>query len=137
MLHALSIRQPWLDMMVRNQKTMEIRDWPAKRRGMIALHASTSVDYSAAYFYGYKEPWTLNRGVVVAVASIREVVELDRETWERSIEFHRQPIPCEGGAYGLVLENLKVLRRPVRCRGRLFFFPLDESTSNRVQELLP
>jgi hypothetical protein len=136
-LVALSIRQPWIDMIVRGVKTMEIRNWTVKRRGLIALHAPRRIDFSAAYFYGYKQPWTLPRGKVIALAEITDVVELDNESWVDLVQRHRQPLPMVDGAYGVLLDNVKLLERPVDCRGKQMFFPITGNILERVLRYAP
>ncbi len=136
-LVALSIRQPWIDMIVRGVKTMEIRNWTVKRRGLIALHAPRRIDFSAAYFYGYKQPWTLPRGKLIALAEITDVVELDNESWVDLVQRHRQPLPMVDGAYGVLLENVRLLERPVDCRGKQMFFPLTGNILERVLRYAP
>jgi hypothetical protein len=133
-LHGLSIRQPWLDMMVRGAKSMEIRTWRNRPPGLVALHAAWRIDFSAAYFYGYEEPWTLPRGRILAVAEIDEVYTLDDSLWLKFLENHRQPLPMAGGAYGFMLANMRVLDRPVLCRGYQMFFDLDESIAQQVRQ---
>jgi len=136
-LVALSIRQPWIDMIVRGVKTIEIRNWMVKRRGLIALHAPRRIDFGAAYFYGYKQPWTLPRGKLIALAEITDVVELDNESWVDLVQRHRQPLPMVDGAYGVLLDNVKLLERPVDCRGKQMFFPLTGNILERVLRYAP
>lgn len=136
-LVALSIRQPWIDMIVRGVKTMEIRNWKVKRRGLIVLHAPRRIDFSAAYFYGYKQPWTLPRGKLIALAEITDVVELDNESWVDLVQRHRQPLPMVDGAYGVLLDNVKLLERPVDCRGKQMFFPITGNILERVLRYAP
>jgi hypothetical protein len=124
-------------MIVRGVKTMEIRNWTVKRRGLIALHAPRRIDFSAAYFYGYKQPWTLPRGKLIALAEITDVVELDNESWVDLVQRHRQPLPMVDGAYGVLLDNVKLLERPVDCRGKQMFFPLTGNILERVLRYAP
>ncbi len=133
-LFALSIRQPWLDMVLRGAKSMEVRNWEMRRRGSIALHAPWMIDFGAAYFYGYKDPWRLPRGKIIAVAEIEEVRELDEVSWRESLQFHRQPVPMTSGTFGIVLRNVRVLEKPIPYRGRQMPFPLDEETAERVRK---
>lgn len=135
-LYALSIRQPWLDMIIRRIKTLEIRSWEVRRRGIVALHAPRRIDFSAAYFYGYKSPWTLPRAKIVAVADIADVFPLESDSWESFLEQHRQPLPMADGAYGVRLANVRVLERPVACRGRQMLFPLAENVAERVRKFV-
>jgi hypothetical protein len=124
-------------MIVRGVKTMEIRNWVVKRRGLIALHAPRRIDFSAAYFYGYKQPWTLPRGKLIALAEITDVVELDNESWVDLVQRHRQPLPMVDGAYGVLLDNVKLLERPVDCRGKQMFFPITGNILERVLRYAP
>jgi hypothetical protein len=132
-LVALSIRQPWMELIIQKVKTMEIRNWKVQRRGLIALHAPRRIDFSAAYFYGYREPWTLPRGKVIAVAEIADVINLDVDRWIEFVPKHRQPMPLVEGSYGLVLQNVRPLERHVVCRGRQMLFPLAEDVAARVR----
>jgi hypothetical protein len=132
-LVALSIRQPWMELIIQKVKTMEIRNWKVQRRGLIALHAPRRIDFSAAYFYGYREPWTLPRGKVIAVAEIADVIDLDVDRWIDFVPKHRQPMPLVEGSYGVVLKNVRPLEHPVVCRGRQMLFPLAEDVAARVR----
>src|SRR5574341_1800306 len=132
-LVALSIRQPWMDMIVRGAKAIEIRTWKVQRRGLIALHAPRRIDFSAAYLYGYRSPWTLARSKIVAVAEIADVIELNDESWLTFVTQHRQPLPMVEGAYGVVLKNVRPLERPVACKGQQMLFPLAEDVSEQVR----
>ena len=136
-LVGLSIGQPWIDMILRGAKSMEIRSWDVKRRGEIALHASWYVDFPISYFYGYATPWVLARGKIVAVAEITKVVLLDENAWQDSLIEHRQPLPFSGGCYGICLSNIRVLSSGVRCRGRPGLFPLSEDVIKKIAVLLP
>jgi len=131
---ALSIRQPWTDLIIRGVKTMEIRSWRVQRRGLIALHAPRRIDFSAAYFFGYEKPWTLLRGKIVAVAEIADVINLDSESWIELVTMHRQPLPLVEGSYGVVLKNVQPLEHPVVCRGRQMLFPLADDVAARVRK---
>lgn len=41
---ALSVKQPWAALIVARVKTVEIRTWPAARRGRILIHAGKRPD---------------------------------------------------------------------------------------------
>lgn len=40
-MKALSVRQPWADCIAEGEKTIEVRSWQTKHRGVIAIHASS------------------------------------------------------------------------------------------------
>jgi len=41
---ALSLKQPWAALLVHGLKTIEIRRWHTKRRGLVFIHASRTTD---------------------------------------------------------------------------------------------
>lgn len=132
-LRALSIRQPWIDLIVRGAKTIEIRLEPVSWRGPIALHSPRRIDSAAAYFFGYESPWSLPRGGVLALAELVDVVDLDLAAWRRSLREHRQYLPCARGSYALVFRDVRRLRRKVSCPGRPRLFSLRPDVERRVR----
>jgi ASCH domain-containing protein len=132
LLFALSIRQPWLDMILRGVKSMEVRTWEIRRKGLIALHSPWMIDFGAAYFYGYQEPWKLPRGRIVGTAEVTDVLQLDESSWRECLQLHRQPVPMMSGAFGITLRDVRILPKPLPYRGRQMLFPLDEQASNHV-----
>jgi hypothetical protein len=131
-LFALSIRQPWLDMVLKGFKSVEVRSWAIPVYTTIALHASQRVDFDIAYFYGYEAPWSLPRGGLLALAEIEEVRLYDEETWMSELFYHRQPLPFRGGSYGIRLTRVRLLKRPVMFRGSPMLFPLPEDIASKV-----
>jgi len=135
-LVALSVRQPWMDMILRGVKTLEIRTWRVNRRGLIALHAPRTIEFGPAYFYGYKEPWNLPRGKIVAVAEIADVIDLNERLWTEQVLQHRQPLPMADGAYGVFLKNVRRLGQPINYRGQQMFFTLSIDVAERVRRMV-
>jgi hypothetical protein len=129
---ALSIQQPWLDLILRGIKTVEVRSWAIKRRGPILLHAARAVDWKAAAQFGYCDPLGLPRGALVGYAEIAEVFAFNDENWYATAERHWVLYPLRSTDYGAVLVNVRALDRPVRCSGKRFFFPLTGVTLERA-----
>ena len=136
-LRALSVQLPWLEMILRGAKSLEIRSWEIKQRGLIALHAPWGIDYPAAHFFGFREPWKLHRGAIVGVADVTGVVELEESEWPQNVMRQRQPIPLAGGHSAAVLGTVFRLPHPVSYRGRPMIFPLEPDISDRVLAQCP
>jgi hypothetical protein len=135
-LKALSIRQPWLDLIMRGTKVMDVRPWEMKHRGLIVLHAPWKIDMGAAYFFGYHAPWTLVRGQLVGVAEVEQVIRLDETNFIDHLDQHLQVLPVDGIAYGAVLRNVRLLDQPITYSGRQMLFPVDIGTSKVITDLL-
>jgi hypothetical protein len=124
--HALSIRQPWIDLILRGEKTIEVREWRFNHRGPILLHASKTIDWKTVELFGYRNVLALPRGGLVALAEILEVFEFTRERWIELMSQHRvvHP-PVREPVYGAVLGQIVPLSRMIPCNGarRLFAIP--------------
>jgi hypothetical protein len=131
-IKGISIRQPWVDMVIQGAKTMELRSfqpsngWPQ----YLALHAPQRIEFPEAYFFGYDEPWKLPTGKLLGIAKLAEVILINEKNQLAFIESHRQFYPLEMELFGLRLEEVRLLSKPVSYRGRLTLFDLDESTND-------
>jgi hypothetical protein len=136
-VYALSIQQPWLDMILRREKRLELRNWEMRSGVTIALHAAKKIDFGAAYLFGYEEPWRLPRREVLGVATVSEVVPLTRQLWDQFLEHHRQPMPWRYGTYGLFLEEVRRLREPIAYLwGKPKIFPLSPAITLQIERQL-
>lgn len=122
--YALSIRQPWIDLILRGEKTIEVRDWEVTRRGPILLHASRTIDWQAIKLFGYEDPWTLPRGKIVGRAKIVDGISFNYESWLSTASKHLVIRPLTSGNYGAVLDNVRRFKKGVSCPGKLYFFPV-------------
>jgi hypothetical protein len=43
-MHALSLKQPWAALLVHGRKTIEVRRWATRRRGLLLIHAARLPD---------------------------------------------------------------------------------------------
>lgn len=77
---GLSIRQPWVELILAGRKTIEVRTWTTKHRGELWLHASRAIDIEACSKWGFR-PDDLPRGKIVGRAQISDCVPFSTETW--------------------------------------------------------
>jgi hypothetical protein len=131
---ALSIRQPWIDLILKGLKKIEVRDWNVTRRGPILLHASQTVDWQAIDLFGYANPWALPRGRIVGCARIVDAFEFARATWLERASQHLVIRPLGAGNYGAVLEDVRPLKRTAACSGKLYFFPVPLAVWEKIEE---
>lgn len=141
-MKALSIRQPWAWAVAYAGKDIENRSWHMRHRGVLAIHASksiTKIKYEAFVRFwreGLGEEYArlfpdtflppseaLTRGAVIALAEAVDCV-------------HESSSPWFAGPHGLFLQNVRVLRTPVHCRGVLGFFELPSELINLIEAQL-
>lgn len=99
-MKAISIRQPWAQLIVLGIKDIENRSWRTKYRGKVIVHASLKVDWKAVKDLGIKEKhWPIfqkNRGGIVGETEIVDCVTQSKSVWFE-------------GPFGFVLTNSKSL----------------------------
>lgn len=75
-LKALTVRQPYAQLIVDGVKRYETRDWRPLTidvGGTFAIHAAVTIEGATCARFGYDE-WTIPAGVVVAVVRLLEVI---------------------------------------------------------------
>lgn len=123
-LKALTIRQPWAQLIVDGVKRYETRDWRPLTidvGGRFAIHAAVTIDGAACARFGYDE-WTIPAGVVVAVVRLLDVIPTSEGPHlEDPVERDRELAMGDWGAdrWAWRLEVVDRLAQPVPAVGRL------------------
>ena len=121
-LKALTIRQPWADLILRGLKTIEIREWQVKHRGPFLIHVSRTIDWKTVQLLCYEGVEELPRGMIVGYAQIEDVVLLNHDRRLAHLKDHWVVHPLPEFSCAAVLSNMKPFSKPIRCSGRPFFF---------------
>ena len=135
-MHALSIRQPWADLLAYGFKDVENRTWrppPHLLRNRIALHAASKPDdrpfplellhnqpsYVTDVVHRATKPDRL--GAIIGTAVLTACLETSDSPW-----FF--------GPYGYLFTHPHLLAQPLRLRGRLGFFQLPDGVLNQNRQ---
>jgi len=123
-MRVLSIRQPWVELILQGKKTIELRTWNTKFRGEFLLHASKRVDdagRAVAKKFGI-ELQSLEKGSIVGRAELVDVIVYNsREELLKDRHRHFASDARKYPVYGFVLKGVERLK-PKKCKGRLGFF---------------
>jgi hypothetical protein len=128
---ALSIRQPWAELIVAGRKTIELRTWVPPFRGLIWIHAGNKVDAPLEDRFGCHD---LVHGGIVGLTELQAVVPMDRERWELWRAKHLDLSPFIEGMYAWVVANSIRLSHPLTVPGKLKFFALTDELVKRLVE---
>ena len=71
-IKALTIRQPWAELILRGRKPFELRTWRTKYRGPLVIHAAAKVDAWDARHFGLN-PEKLTTSAFVGFAILSDV----------------------------------------------------------------
>jgi hypothetical protein len=122
-LSGLTIREPWIDMILEGKKTWEIRSMFTKKNGLVALIRSGS-------------------GTVVGTAKVSKVIELTASIAKKNARLMGDKKLSDDeafdldGYYAWVLEDVIAFKKPVpfvRPRGPITWVILDEPTTKKVK----
>jgi hypothetical protein len=133
---ALSIRQPWVDLIMRGVKTIEVREWQVERRGPILIHSASALDWRSVELFGYQDALKLPRGGVVGYAEIVDVIPLTHDKWLEHLDAHLVVHQRRLPQFGAVLANVRDFGRVLRCSGKQFFFPVPPKVIKQSAKIL-
>jgi hypothetical protein len=122
-MKALTIRHPWVDLILAGTKTVEVRGWATRYRGPLLLHAAHQfgiAEREAASRFRVALPEAEARGAIVGIAELVDCRPILRQDWKKAC----LP-PLEGKLWAWVLEDARPIG-PIPYGGRRMLFDVDE-----------
>lgn len=112
-MKALTLYQPWASLIADGRKTVETRSWGTKHRGLLAIHAGTTVDKEACKQFGY-DPRTIPTGCILCIVRVVDVVQFpsDKAPPDEYGDF-------SPGRHGWILQPSRVLKNPLPIKGSM------------------
>ena len=131
-MKALSIRQPWTELILAKRKTIEIRSWNTKFRGYFLIHSSKNLEKSALTFYNFDSK-KLQCGFILGYAKLDSVIQYNsKEEFLRDKSKHLSiSEPRKYPVYGFVLKDIHRIK-PITYKGRLGFFEVEYKMSKQL-----
>lgn len=137
---AISIKQPWTDLLVRGAKSIEVRTWlpPSKLIGeVVAIHAGKEHDGNApewARLAGAQTHAILRLGGIIGTAKLVDFFHFSKDEWNEFQAFHLNPLNWwTPGLCGWEFSEPIRFERIIPCKGQLRFWELDEVIEGRVK----
>jgi len=120
-MKAISVRQPWANMIASGKKTIETRTWSTRYRGRLAICSSK-----------YAKPYIPPLGCLICVVTL-----VDCKVMTPEDEIAAQcPCPGIGILYAWVLDDVD-LYVPVKVRGKLGIYDLPFEETDLTPDHLP
>lgn len=123
--YALSLKQPWAELILQGKKDIETRNWDTGFRGEFLIHTSKQTDFEACQHFNI-DPHSLVTGAIVGKAELLSIKE-----YLTSLQFeadnHRHASRFLGFSrprFGFILTNIQRLE-PKPYKGDLGFFRVD------------
>jgi len=125
-MKALSVRQPWAELIMQGRKTLELRTWTVSYRGPLAIHASQTVEREACLALGL-QPATLTAGAVIGVVDLVDVETLNAAALAARSDEHLAGNRFDSPTYGWRLANPRPLAHPQPAPGRMGLFNVPDT----------
>lgn len=126
---ALSVRQPWAELIVSGRKPIEVRTWELSYRGRIWIHAGKHVNEALDERFGVRAPF---RGGFIGSAELTSIEPFDAQSWHAWRKYHLDSGPFKPGLFAWVLANPRRLTVPLPAAGKLGLFELDSELHARL-----
>jgi len=121
-MKALSIKQPWAELILQGKKKIEIRKWNTKFRGKFFIHSSKNPDEEAMKKFGFSN---LPLGFILGTAELADVKDygkLGDEEFENDKNEHLAG--KEWGSFGFILKNPERINM-TKAKGNLNFWDFE------------
>jgi ASCH domain len=115
--------QPYAELVLLGEKSIELRSWNTKFRGRFLVHASKKTDIAACRSFGI-DPEVLVSGAILGSVEIYGVKRYyGKMGFLEDSGKHLASFSKFGRSrYGFLLKNPKRLKRIIKFRGKLNFF---------------
>src|SRR3990167_7080588 len=119
-MKALSLKQPFAELILQGRKKIELRKWNTNFRGRFLIHSSKVSDKKAMKKFGFKD---LPCGYLIGRADLIDVRKY--KTKEEHNSDKALHLASElWGNYGFVLKNVKRIRK-IPFNGKLGFWDFE------------
>lgn len=127
-MKALTISQPWADLIARVEKWVENRNWSTPYRGPLAIHAGSGTHYLTR-----QQLQQYTTGAIVATAELVACVDVGRPTDQDRQELARVGLDLEQlflhtyceGPFAWVLQDIRPAAEPYFIPGRQGLWEFD------------
>jgi len=129
---ALSVRQPWAELLISGRKTVEIRTWAPDYRGRLWLHAGLKANSELEQRFGLDGAY---KGGFIGSIELAAVVPITRDRWIQWRQKHLDSAEFRHGMLAWIVEAPRRLRTPVAGIGQLGLFrPSDDLIQQLTEE---
>ncbi len=122
-MKVLSLTEPYATLIKEKKKLVETRSWQTKYRGVLYIHASmTKIKELNPELMLLLEDKNLNYGHIICKCHLVDCIRMTDEYVSNMKENNYQEYICgvySPGRYAWILENIEVLNKPIKAKGKL------------------
>ena len=123
-MRVLSIKEPFATLIKDGVKRIETRSWKTNYRGELYIHASlTKTDITDRHeLLELVKDKTFSYGYIICKCDLKDCIYMSKEYIENIKKYNYQEYICghfEIGRYAWILENIEILDKPIKAKGKL------------------
>lgn len=126
---ALSVRQPWAELLISGRKSIELRTWATDYRGRLWLHAGLKSDPELERRFRLEGVY---KGGFIGSIQLAAVVPMTGDRWTQWRQDHLDPGQYSHGMFAWLMEAPQRFRVPVKGSGRLGLFKPSDDVVQRL-----
>ncbi len=130
---ALSIQQPWAELIISGKKSIEIRSWTSRYRGQLWIHAGQVSNSDLEQKFGLSN---LFHGGYIGVVTLEEIMPFDEPVWKQWRPLHLDSGDYQTGFYAWILSNPIRFRSPIRGAGKPVLFSVPDEVKDLLKQAL-
>jgi len=128
-MKAISVRQPWADLIIQGKKTLDLRTRKINYRGPLAIHASQTIEESACKRFEL-DPNILTVGAVIGVVELVDIFDVNEVLYNQKTEEHLGHRSYREGLFGWQLGEPTELPNPIMFKGQQGVFNIPDEFMN-------
>ena len=129
---AISVQQPWAELIILGRKRIELRSWTTLYRGRLWLHTGKKTNKSIQEHFSLSDLYT---GGFLGSVQLDLIIPIDWKRWEMLRSMHLVPGKFVPNLFGWVLSNPKRLKEPISAPGALRLFDPDPEIVKKLQNI--
>jgi hypothetical protein len=131
-MRALSVRQPWAELILGGRKQYEVRSWKPPVLGRILIHASARMDRESALSAGL-DPRQLATGALLGTVEVTGWLPFTPDLAASMRAARTYLGEWEAGLYAWEVRDPIKFRNPLAFKGRLGVFQVPDSNLNGME----
>jgi hypothetical protein len=135
-MKAISVRQPWADLIIDGRKSIHLRSQKINYRGKLAIHASQAIEEEACKLFD-KDPDLLTVGAIIGTVRLVDVSAVDKALYQDMLEDHLGQGNYRDGLFAWKLEHAVALPEAIPYRGRQGVFTVPDDLETMTTDAQP
>ena len=127
---ALSIQQPWAELIITSKKSIEIRSWSTDYRGLLWVHTGLKSNPRIENYFGLSN---LFKGGYIGIVTLEAIEPFNYQRWKEWSAKHLDPGNYRRGLFAWNLSKPQRFNTPISGPGKLNLFTPSSEILNRIQ----